>query len=527
MVGLVWLLLPFILTVTLIALAVVFTLVIRMALIVFLTVVSGVAVALFILPSTEQYFRKWWDLFVKTLIMYPIITALFAVSNIMTIILLSSANAGGGTIGVAQVIAAIFVAFAPIALVPFSFKFAGGALAAVMNASQGFAQRASTALANTNAFKGRRDYNMQRAADARLQTRAQRFRNLNQRADTEGARGRRFAGFMANRLNGPQNNLLARESEMQARKGKEINDTIASGDDTQIRAYTANLRQAERDRANNVGNGQTWRTNDQGQLEVQSAAGKWVSRQAAIQARQEYGENNTAAYQAAMAYEMRKATTQEEHDSLINNFARGVNERGMTAEQANGVWIGAAFANQNEDRQWKYHSWQTDENGGVSHAVNGLGLMREIDEKQGSYASQMQNADTWTTMSQEVGRAQQTITDLEAQARGGPLTEADQQRMDNARETVTRAARIADGLSSGGYNITDPDTGEVRQAGAGVGAGAPGRVAEEMKAFSEIAGAAGRSQGFDDTHYGTPVRGNSENQAVDDRTRPGGRDGRP
>lgn len=123
------LILPFIVTVMLVAIAALFTVVLRQALIIFLTVISPVAIAAFILPGTEKYARKWWDLFLKTLIVYPIIAVIFAMSNVMGIILMSSA--GGGTLGVAQIITTIIVVYAPLALVPFSFKFAGGAIGAI------------------------------------------------------------------------------------------------------------------------------------------------------------------------------------------------------------------------------------------------------------------------------------------------------------------------------------------------------------------------------------------------------------
>lgn len=488
-VGVLWLMMPLLVSVSLIALAVLFTIVIRQALIIFLTAVSAVAIACFILPGTEKYFRKWLDLFVKTLMVYPIIAVIFAMSNVMGSIILRTAN--GGVPGTAQVITAILVVYAPLALVPFAFKFAGGAIGAIYGTASNLASRGAAGISGSGFMKGRREYFGQRAADARLQNRAQQFRSLNARAD----RGNRLAGFAAGRLNGYRNDILAREAEMQGRKGKEFNDTISSGDDTQIRAYSANLRQADRDRANGVGEGQTWRTNAQGQLEVQSAAGKWVSRQAAVQARQAYGENNTAAYQASMAYEMRKATTQEEHDALISNFATGAAERGMTADQANGVWIGAAFANQNEDRQWKYNSWSRDDNGQFSHKVNGLGLMTEIDERQGSYASSMQNADTWTTMGQEVTRARQVVD--------GQIP-SNAEEMQQAQETLARASRISNSLKNGSFNTANPD--DEDQAGAAaaqaaamqtrgqqmdpyasVGYGAAGRVKEEMRAFAQLA----------------------------------------
>ncbi len=162
-VAVIGLLLPVIISIVLIAIAILFTLIIRQALIIFLVIISPVAIALFILPNTEKYFRQWWNLFLKTLLVYPIISILFAMSNVMIIILLSASVKSGDSIGVAQIIAACIIAFAPLALIPFSFKFAGGAIGAVMNAAQGVASNMSararkgieTSREDPNKFLGR------------------------------------------------------------------------------------------------------------------------------------------------------------------------------------------------------------------------------------------------------------------------------------------------------------------------------------------------------------------------------------
>lgn len=155
--GFVWLLgllLPLIITVSLIALAVLFTLIIRQGLLIFLTVVSPIAIACYILPGTEKYFKQWWDLFLKTLLVYPIIAAIFAMCNVLAAILLASATGSASmipgnyfaqptgvepsaTIGTLQVVVAILVLYMPLVLIPFAFKMAGGAIAAVMNAASG------------------------------------------------------------------------------------------------------------------------------------------------------------------------------------------------------------------------------------------------------------------------------------------------------------------------------------------------------------------------------------------------------
>lgn len=158
---------PLILILGLIALTVLFTLVIRQALIIFLTIVSPVAIACFVLPGTEKYFKKWFDLFIKTLMVYPIIAGIFAMSNVLAAILLSDAT--GGTVmnnlfdttasihslqlfaqGVGEsgnadkalkFFAAVIIIYAPLVLIPFAFKLAGGAIATIANFADGATKR--------------------------------------------------------------------------------------------------------------------------------------------------------------------------------------------------------------------------------------------------------------------------------------------------------------------------------------------------------------------------------------------------
>jgi hypothetical protein len=68
-------------------------LVLRQILIIFLIVVSPLAFVAGLLPGTQNWFRRWFDLFSTLLIMYPLIMGLFAAARLATAIL--SAAAGG------------------------------------------------------------------------------------------------------------------------------------------------------------------------------------------------------------------------------------------------------------------------------------------------------------------------------------------------------------------------------------------------------------------------------------------------
>lgn len=136
--GILFLILLIVLTVGAVSLAVVATVVIRYGLIVFLGLVAPIAIACAILPGTEKYFKSWWSLFSKTLLVYPIIAIIFAMSDIMAAIFLNmqSDDNVNDIAGLTGVFIAIFAVYAPLFLIPFAFKFAGGAMSSLYDFSR-------------------------------------------------------------------------------------------------------------------------------------------------------------------------------------------------------------------------------------------------------------------------------------------------------------------------------------------------------------------------------------------------------
>lgn len=125
-------------------LAVLITIVVRMGLIIFLVIISPVAFALYCLPNTEQYFRKWWDLLFRTLLIYPIIAVLFALANVLSITI-SSAAGGGIQQPIAQLIGVIAL-FVPLFLIPYSFRIAGGMIGKLHEVATSARQRSQEAI---------------------------------------------------------------------------------------------------------------------------------------------------------------------------------------------------------------------------------------------------------------------------------------------------------------------------------------------------------------------------------------------
>jgi len=120
-----FLLLGILLPALLFFLAIFVVLLLRRGLILFLLFISPVAFALYCLPNTEKYFRQWWSLLIKTMLMFPIISMLFALGNILSVTI-NSTTTGLGS-GLAELVSLVAL-IAPLFLIPFSFKLAGGVM---------------------------------------------------------------------------------------------------------------------------------------------------------------------------------------------------------------------------------------------------------------------------------------------------------------------------------------------------------------------------------------------------------------
>ena len=110
---------------------------------VLLIMTSPVAFALYCLPNTEAYFKKWWGLLLKTLMVYPIIVALIAMSQVMGIIFTSLNSSSTGPI---TSIMGLLAVAAPLFLIPFGFKISGGIIGSVYSRSRDIGQAINTGI---------------------------------------------------------------------------------------------------------------------------------------------------------------------------------------------------------------------------------------------------------------------------------------------------------------------------------------------------------------------------------------------
>lgn len=129
----------------LILLSILLTIIIRKVAIIALIIVAPLAFAFYCLPSTEKYFKKWWDLMKEMLMVYPIIVLIFAVSSVFSVLLGTNPAGSSGTIGTAlNSVLTLAATIIPLILIPFSFKLAGDTLGRMNGAVEGVRSKVST-----------------------------------------------------------------------------------------------------------------------------------------------------------------------------------------------------------------------------------------------------------------------------------------------------------------------------------------------------------------------------------------------
>jgi len=125
--------LPFILGAALALLAAVATLFVRNALVIVLVIIAPVAIAAYLLPNTEEYFKKWRKLLISMLLLFPVAAVLFAGCKFAAYVVLTSNQPF-------NVIIAVFIMAAPLGLLPWLARSTGGIMDTVNKRLGGMAK---------------------------------------------------------------------------------------------------------------------------------------------------------------------------------------------------------------------------------------------------------------------------------------------------------------------------------------------------------------------------------------------------
>ena len=342
-----------ILPVLLAIIAVIVILALRQAIIMALVLVSPVAFALYCLPNTEQYFRKWWSLFVNMLLVYPIIMVIFAAADVLAYTSLMA----GGTDSFWSYFLAFLLQFIPLFMIPYAFKLAGGVLGRIHEIATGHSKRGVEALkGDVRDPWSRRNRYRRMASNKFLEGRENlvgRGKGWQESRGTVGAfLGRNMSGLAG----------MGNYEDLRSRRNKEatemLQNHIATGGDATARALFA------RQGADGV-----WRGTN-GTVYQESDVRK---------AQSLYG-SDPSMFQAAYAYEIGKAANDTELNETLNRGQQIMKERHIP--DPGSVTLGAHWNHQQTRRELKHTKLQ--DNGNFVRGAQGF--TQEVAENVSGYA---------------------------------------------------------------------------------------------------------------------------------------------
>lgn len=103
-------------------------LLLRQALVIVLVVIAPLAIATRLLPGTEQWFKKWKNLFVQMIMLYPAIALIFGGSYFASQVIMNSGSEEGGISGNLLTIFGLAIQVIPLFITPIVMKMGGQVL---------------------------------------------------------------------------------------------------------------------------------------------------------------------------------------------------------------------------------------------------------------------------------------------------------------------------------------------------------------------------------------------------------------
>jgi hypothetical protein len=479
------------------------TLILRKAAILALILVSPVAFALYCLPNTEKYFRKWWDFLVQTLMVYPIVIIIFAVADILSVTVYNANKSqpgavGGGTIAL---IIAFLLQFLPLLMIPYAFKLAGGAVGLVHETLTNYHKRGQEmAKGNVNDPSSLRRRVSLGAQNAITASRGNRIASLRERsklpADTRGGRLRRRATLAQMRVAHFGDNDRARMNQNKI-FDEQISDKVGHGADFLERAFFARQWNGQ---DKTLSNGQTLKSGRYYSTYMGSNGMYGESSAGDVQKSHRLYDGNESKIQTLIKYETGKvpndqgfygvdSTGKTIYDpskikgsldreqmplgSFMSNLPAVMQEAGLNQNSATGAQIGSFFSTQAQRKELKHT--KLDGEGGWTQDTNAF--VQDWAENFGSYAAS-------TSKTSPIERLRSVHEELRAKQAGGtPLTEVEQR---SVKDLNLIAAGLDQRLRAGGIG-TVTDDGQPIPAGSQ----ASGRVSDSInKLVEEVLGPA-------------------------------------
>ncbi|MDB5164942.1 MAG: rane protein of unknown function [Candidatus Saccharibacteria bacterium] len=490
------------------------TLILRMALILALVLVSPFAFALYCLPNTQQYFRKWWDLLIQTLLVYPIVIIFFAVSDVLSVTVMDTGHNNNLVVGPMTFVISFVLQFLPLLFIPYSFRLAGGVLGRAHELMSNYHKRGQEVVkGNANDPRSLRNLARTRMGSAFTAGRANKLAQL--RNDTlgpvKGTGLRRTANSAIRRgklarmgaVNWGYNDLDRKRQVLNEQFDKDIQGKVAAGADFLERAFFA--RQHTGPDANIP------IVNEDGSAGTQTLqSGRWYSsyrdpngkykEHNAADVKKAHGmyDGNESQIQTLIKYETGKVPndqdfygvdssgetiydpgqlhksaadggidrTRQPLGSFMGNLPRVMSDAGLKPNSATGAQIGSFFATQAQRKELKHTMLNPD----GTWSQNTSAFVQDWAENFGSYAAS-------TSKTSPINRLSSIHDELQAKPRSR-WTPADARNQD---DLVKIARGLDTRMRAGGGIGTVTDDGVPIPAGSG----APGRVNEAIQKFVE------------------------------------------
>jgi hypothetical protein len=405
-------LLLFVIVPALLALILLFViLVLRKAIIIALVLISPIAFALYALPNTEQYFRKWWKLLFDMLMVYPVVMVIFGVADLLAYTVIKA----NGTASYWGYFIAFLLQFLPLLMIPYAMKVASGALGQIHDLATERRRRGMESVkGNVNDPWSRRNRAKRGASNAVLSTREKLAYDAIDRQKKGTAVGG-FRGRMNRRLNGAvagiagMGNYQEQRSRRNAEAAEMLKGQVATGDDSTVRALFAAK-----------GSDGKWR----------GTGGREYSEYEVNEAKKLYGKNPSL-YQAALTYELGKAANDGELENTMGQHQALMNDPSFAAASLGrgGIWAGAKYSMQGTRRELKHTS---ELESGTGWVRDSQGHTQEIAETVGTYPLGNMRVSTIDALTDDYNAAkeyQDNLAIAEDKARSPAEIEAAKQRL--------------------------------------------------------------------------------------------------
>ena len=387
------------------ALAIWITVMVRWGLIVLLTLFSPIAFALYALPNTETYFKKWWKLLVQALMVYPVVMVMVAIGSILSAITYKTGSLSGGITG-------FVLQFLPLIATPFAFKISGGILGTISDYLTKNGMKWTSRIT-----KGARERKKEELGVKMNQSKKTLYDKLENPASQTNSRFKRTgARFARNRLGGRR--MLEENSRINAAQAKRIEEANATGSDELSFADTVDKASADADfnagysEYSDAKTRQVYRISRNGLKRVNTTTGKveytdirrgnnWHSSAVVDQANAMFRGNN-AAHTANLRHVLNKSNLDEELTNAKNGMGTLIRSWGAkTPGDFTSILKGATIPLQETKLELKFLKF--DDHGVPTLDTNGV--VNELFEKRNSYnmgnlsASTVKNlSDNYNTM---------------------------------------------------------------------------------------------------------------------------------